>query len=148
MYRPLGHYLLSLLPLPLLWATSHAQLGPYLSLLDDGATLLKGALGALGGALGVEATYDYVVVGGGTAGNTIGTRLAEAGHKVAIIEAGEYYEVSEPVLSTAPAGDLFLVGADPTDANPLADWVFVTEPQAGANGRKLHYARGKCLGGS
>lgn len=44
------------------------------------------------GIPGLNATYDYVVVGGGTAGNTIATRLAEAGWSVAVIEAGDFYE--------------------------------------------------------
>ncbi|KAG8664539.1 uncharacterized protein FPOAC1_013320 [Fusarium poae] len=64
---------------------------------------------------------------GGTAGNAVGTRLAQAGYKVAIIEAGGFYEIN---------------------SIPTVDWVFETEPQAGANNRKFHYARGKCLGGS
>lgn len=95
------------------------------------------------------ADYDYVIVGGGTAGLVLAERLSEdAGVQVAVIEAGPHYEIANPVLSTTPAGDAVFVGADPADTNPLVDWNFVTTPQAGANGRRIHYARGKCLGGS
>jgi choline dehydrogenase len=80
------------------------------------------------------------VVGGGTAGNAIGVRLAEAGFSVAIIEAGIFYEIGKPVF--------FGIGSSFIDAVPTVDWQFQTEPQAGANNRRLHYARGKCLGGS
>ncbi|KAE8308099.1 putative GMC oxidoreductase [Aspergillus transmontanensis] len=99
-------------------------------------------------AVGVESTYDYVIVGGGTAGNTIGSRLAEAGLSVAIIEAGSFYEIESPLKSTIPAGYNLLVGSDPENVNVPVDWGIVTVPQAGANGRKLHYAQGKCFGGS
>ncbi|KAK7999608.1 alcohol oxidase [Apiospora arundinis] len=94
-------------------------------------------------------TYDYVIVGGGTAGLALAERLSEDPNlAVAVIEAGTYYQVTNPVLSTTPAGDSFFVGADPSDTNSLVDWNFVTVPQTGANGRRIHYARGKCLGGS
>ncbi|GKU15697.1 unnamed protein product [Fusarium langsethiae] len=49
-----------------------------------GDGLKVGKLGDLGGIPGVDATYDYVVVGGGTAGNTIGYRLAKAGSYLGI----------------------------------------------------------------
>ncbi|KAI0123316.1 hypothetical protein BJ170DRAFT_105047 [Xylariales sp. AK1849] len=126
-------------------------LNPILPAVEDvlsGDGLVEGVLGALEGALGVEATYDYVVVGGGTAGNAIGYRLAEAGYSVAILEAGLYYEIAKPVLGTTPAGDIIGVGASILDSVPTVDWEFITEPQTGANNREVHYARGKCLGGS
>jgi len=85
-------------------------------------------------------TFDYVVVGGGTAGIPVGTRLAAAGYKVAIIEAGGFYEDSEPILATTPAFDF--------QPNPANDWAFETEPQAGLNGRTIQYPRGKCVGGT
>lgn len=85
-------------------------------------------------------TFDYVIVGAGTAGIPVGTRLAAAGYSVAIVEAGGFYEDTEPILSTTPA---FVF--QPNDAN---DWAFQTEPQAGLNGRRLPYPRGKCVGGT
>ena len=93
-------------------------------------------------------SFDYVVVGGGTAGNAMGVRLAEAGFSVAIIEAGIFYELGKPVLGTTPTGAFFGVGTNPLDSFPTVDWGFITEPQAGANGRQIHYAQGKCLGGT
>lgn len=120
----------------------------HLDVLNGAPPVIKGDLGTLAGAVGIEATFDYVVIGGGTAGNTIGSRLAGAGFRVAIVEAGAYYEVEQPVLSTAPTGYILPIGADPTDTNPLIDWDMVTAPQAGAKNRRVHYARGKCLGGS
>ncbi|GAB1318072.1 GMC oxidoreductase [Madurella fahalii] len=106
-------------------------------------------LGDLAGELGITATFDYVIVGGGTAGLVLANRLsANTSISVAVVEAGSFYQITNPVLGLTPAGDILFAGADPTDTNPLVDWNFVTEPQAGANNRKIHYARGKCLRGS
>lgn len=105
----------------------------------------------LGSSFGVpgNATYDYVVVGGGTAGLTLATRLAQNGsYSVAVVEAGSFYELGNGNYSVVPASATHFTGADPTDVNPVIDWAFVTTPQAGLGGRRLHYARGKCLGGS
>jgi choline dehydrogenase len=128
-----------------------SPLNPILSAVKaalSGEGIVQGVLGAAEGALGIEATYDYVVVGGGTAGNAIGYRLAEAGHSVAIIEAGLFYEIAKPLLGTTPGGDIIGIGSSMLDSVPTVDWEFQTEPQVGANNRKVHYARGKCLGGS
>lgn len=97
-----------------------------------------------GGPL-VDATFDYVVVGGGTGGSVIATRLAQQSFKVALVEAGGYYEWES--LAAVPAADVLPVGSDPTTQSAV-DWGFVTSGQPGANGRSIHYARGKCLGGS
>lgn len=90
-------------------------------------------------------TFDYVVVGGGTGGNVVATRLAQQNFKVALVEAGGHYETES--LAAVPAADVLPVGSDP-DTSSAADWGFVTRDQPGANGRAIHYARGKCLGGS
>jgi choline dehydrogenase len=96
----------------------------------------------------LDATYDYVIVGGGTAGLTLAARLSEdSSTRVAVIEAGSLYEITNPLLSSTPAGDVIFAGASPLDTNPLVDWNFLTTPQAGANDRVVHYPRGKCLGG-
>jgi choline dehydrogenase len=116
------------------------------SLQGDG--LIDGALGAVKGVLGGDQTFDYIVAGGGTAGAGVGVRLAEAGYSVAIIEAGGFYEIDKPVFSTTPAGSFFGVGASPLDTVPTTDWGFITEPQPFLNNRRIHYARGKCLGGT
>lgn len=94
-------------------------------------------------------SYDYVIVGGGTAGLTIASKLAEdPSISVAVIEAGSFYQLDNGNGSIVPA--LIAnqhIGSDPNDTAPLIDWDFVTEPQAGLNKRSLYYARGKTLGG-
>ncbi|KAF1813682.1 alcohol oxidase [Eremomyces bilateralis CBS 781.70] len=102
------------------------------------------------GAPGIDATYDYVVVGGGTSGLTIAARLAEtSGATVAVLEAGGLYEVEAPLLSVIPGlAAAVNTGTSPDDDSLLIDWNFDTVPQTGANNRVLRYARGKCLGGS
>ena len=83
------------------------------------------------GVPGVNATYDYVVVGGGTAGLTIASRLAaEPSISVAVIEAGGFYEAEDGNISVVPGYCTVYAGTDPADTNPLVDWGFVTLPQA------------------
>jgi len=85
----------------------------------------------LGSSFGVpgNATYDYVVVGGGNAGLTVAARLAEdPGISVAVVEAGSFYEIENGNLSQIPAYDTSWTGKDPQDVNRV-DWGFVTEPQ-------------------
>ncbi|KUJ10443.1 alcohol oxidase [Mollisia scopiformis] len=96
-----------------------------------------------------NATYDYVIVGGGTAGLAVAMRLAEdSSYTVAVVEAGGFYQIENDNQSVVPAyNPEFASLYDPT-ANPTVDWGFVTTPQPGANNRSLHYARGKTLGGS
>ncbi|EFQ27331.1 GMC oxidoreductase [Colletotrichum graminicola] len=106
-------------------------------------------LGTSAGNIGKDATFDYVIVGGGTAGLVMANRLSsQSGVTVAVIEAGTFYQVTNPILGNTPAGDVIFAGSSPLDSNPLVDWNFVTQGQAGANNRRVHYARGKCLGGS
>ncbi|PBP17670.1 GMC oxidoreductase [Diplocarpon rosae] len=110
---------------------------------------LSGFPASLASAVGVTSTYDYVIVGGGTAGLAMASRLSEnSSISVAVVEAGSLYQVTNPLLSSTPAGDVYWAGSNPSDTNPLVDWNFVTAPQAGAQNREIHYARGKCLGGS
>ncbi|CRG83312.1 choline dehydrogenase and related flavoproteins [Talaromyces islandicus] len=90
-------------------------------------------------------TYDYVVIGGGTAGATIAMRLAEQSFSVALVEAGSHYESQS--LAALPIADVLPTGSDPTTSASI-DWGFVTKGQPGANKRDIHFARGKCLGGS
>lgn len=93
-----------------------------------------------------NASFDYVVVGGGTAGLTIAVRLAEQGYQVAVVEAGGYYEYVYP-LARIPASCGLGAGADVQTTTSI-DWGFVAVDVPGANFRDLHYPRGKCLGGS
>jgi choline dehydrogenase len=82
------------------------------------------------GTPAVNATYDYIVVGGGTAGLTLASRLVEqnAG-SVAVIEAGTFYEMYGNT-SQVPAYAATWIGKSPEDSNPAADWDYVTTPQA------------------
>ena len=85
-------------------------------------------------------TYDYIIVGAGTAGCLLANRLsADPKCRVLLIEAGrrdDFHWIHIPV------GYLYCIG------NPRTDWLFSTEPEAGLNGRSLRYPRGKVLGGS
>lgn len=102
----------------------------------------------LGSSFGIpqNASYDYLVVGGGTAGLAIASRLAEK-YSVAVIEAGSFYEIDNGNLSQVPALSTQFSGKDPHDTSPLIDWGFVTTPQDGLLNASVHYARGKTLGG-
>ncbi|PIL24202.1 hypothetical protein GSI_13955 [Ganoderma sinense ZZ0214-1] len=86
-------------------------------------------------------TFDYVVIGGGTAGLVIAARLSENPNTtVAVIEAG-IYQVNEPLVNTP---ELYGEGI----GNPDLDWKFSTVPQAALNGHVVTQPRGKMLGGS
>lgn len=124
------------------WAT--ALLAGSASALGDPFRLLGSSFATPGD----NATYDYVIVGGGTAGLTLAARLVEqhAG-TVAVVEAGTFYELSNSNNSMLPGGDGAFTGKGVNDWQPLIDWGYVTTPQAGANGLKLHYAAGKTFGG-
>ncbi len=88
-------------------------------------------LGSSFGLPGIDASFDYVIVGGGTAGLTVAARLAEdPSLTVAVIEAGGFYEVDNGELSVVPASGVFYSGSDRKDFQPLSDWGFVTTPQA------------------
>jgi choline dehydrogenase len=86
-----------------------------------------------------DTTFDYIIVGAGTAGCLLANRLsANASKRVLLIEAGrkdDYHWIHIPV------GYLYCIG------NPRTDWLYQTEPDAGLNGRTLRYPRGKTLGG-
>ncbi len=86
-----------------------------------------------------DTTFDYIIIGAGTAGCLLANRLsADATKRVLLIEAGrkdDYHWIHIPV------GYLYCIG------NPRTDWLYNTEPEAGLNGRALRYPRGKTLGG-
>ena len=85
-------------------------------------------------------TFDYIVVGAGSAGCVVANRLsADPNTKVMVLEAGGK---DDWIWFHIPVGYLFAIG------NPRADWLFKTEPQPGLGGRALAYPRGKVVGGS
>ncbi|KAG4428743.1 hypothetical protein IFR05_015774 [Cadophora sp. M221] len=102
------------------------------------------------GVPGTDATFDYIVVGGGTAGLSIASRLAEFA-SVAVVEAGGFYEVENGNNSVVPFLGLVMPVLATTEVfpkQPLVDWGLVSEAQTSAANRKIHYAQGKTLGGS
>lgn len=106
-------------------------------------------LGSSFGVPGDNAAYDYIVVGGGNAGLTIATRLAEQQKgTVAVIEAGSFYEITNGNISQIPAYDGAFASKGAHDWHPGIDWGYVTAPQTSAQNSEMHYPRGKCLGGS
>jgi choline dehydrogenase len=101
----------------------------------------------LGSSFGtpVNSSYDYVIVGGGNAGLVLANRLSVGNHTVAVIEAGSFYEIDNGNVSQIPR---YVWSGVVGDVNPLVDWEFETEPEEGIGGAKIHYPRGKTLGGS
>ena len=94
-------------------------------------------------------TYDYVVVGGGTAGLTVAARLAQDGRfTVGVVEAGSTFTQESGNHSLVPGYDYQGFGGAFGPFNPLSDWGFRTEPTESTMNRSVLYARGKGLGGS
>ena len=85
---------------------------------------------------------DVVVVGGGSAGSVLASRLTEDSNRVVLVlEAGRADFALDPLIHM-PAALPFPIG------NPLYDWKYESEPEPYANGRRIYHARGKVLGGS
>jgi choline dehydrogenase len=83
--------------------------------------------------------FDYVIVGGGTAGCLLANRLsADPAKRVCLLEAGGE---DNWIWINIPVGYLYCI------ANPRTDWMFRTAKDPGLNGRDIHYARGRGLGG-
>ena len=87
-------------------------------------------------------TYDYVIVGGGSAGCALAARLTEdADTRVLVLEAGRPDSWWDLYIHM-PAALSFPIG------NRFYDWRFESEPEPHMNGRRIYHARGKVLGGS
>jgi choline dehydrogenase-like flavoprotein len=86
--------------------------------------------------------FDFIVVGGGSAGAVIASRLSEdPACRVALLEAGE----RPPEISKMPVAPPLL------QLNPATDWMFTADPGKaglGLNGGRVPVPRGKMLGGS
>jgi choline dehydrogenase len=86
--------------------------------------------------------YDYVIVGGGSAGSALANRLsADPASSVLVLEAGRN-DSSWDVFIHMPAALPFPIGSR------FYDWKYESEPEPHMNGRKIYHARGKVLGGS
>jgi choline dehydrogenase len=84
-------------------------------------------------------SFDYVIVGAGSAGCVLANRLsADPDVTVLLVEAGGR---DDWIWIHIPVGYLYCIN------NPRTDWCYRTEPCAGLNGRSIIYARGKVLGG-
>ena len=86
--------------------------------------------------------YDFVIVGGGSAGSALANRLsADPGTKVLVLEAGRSDTKLDPFIHM-PAALPIPIG------NRLYDWKYESEPEPHMHDRRIYHARGKVLGGS
>ncbi|MBA5689888.1 GMC family oxidoreductase [Rugamonas apoptosis] len=86
--------------------------------------------------------FDYVIVGGGSAGATLASRLSEDAHtSVCLLEAGGK---GDDFLIRMPAGVVAMLPGK----GKINNWAFNTVPQPGLNGRRGYQPRGRALGGS
>ena len=85
---------------------------------------------------------EYLVLGAGSAGCVVAKRLADAGHRVTILEAGPSDRQWDWWKASAPGALTFNL------ANTKYNWDYWTTPQTGLDGRRVHQPRGRGLGGS
>ena len=88
-----------------------------------------------------DSTYDYIVVGAGSAGAVVASRLSESGtHRVLLLEAG--IQGSNFFWSKVPVGVSKMID------DPAVNWCYSSEPDEGSGGRRIAVPRGRMLGGS
>jgi choline dehydrogenase len=86
--------------------------------------------------------YDFVIVGGGSAGSVLANRLsADPANRVLVLEAGRP-DYPWDVFIHMPAALTFPIGSR------FYDWKYESEPEPHMHGRRIYHARGKVLGGS
>jgi len=91
---------------------------------------------------GAARAYDFVIIGGGSAGSAVANRLsADPANRVAVLEAGRPDYLWD-VFIHMPAALTFPIG------NRHYDWQYESEPEPFLGGRRIYHARGKVLGGS
>src|SRR5215210_4200200 len=89
----------------------------------------------------VSPHYDFVIVGGGSAGSALANRLsADPGTSVLVLEAGRKDSLWD-VFIHMPAALAYPIGSR------FYDWKYESEPEPYLNGRRIYHARGKLLGG-
>ena len=89
-----------------------------------------------------ERAWDYVIVGGGSAGSALANRLsADPSTRVLVLEAGRPDWRLDPFIHM-PAALTFPIGSR------FYDWRYESEPEPFMDGRRVYHARGKVLGGS
>src|SRR6201994_5196673 len=85
--------------------------------------------------------FDYIVIGAGSAGAVVASRLSESGaFRVLLLEAGSHG--SDFFWSRVPVGVSKMID------DPTVNWCYRSEPDEGSGGRRIEGPRGKNLGGS
>ena len=87
----------------------------------------------------MEDTSEYIIVGAGSAGCVLADRLSASGADVVLLEAGP--SDLHPMIHI-PAGILHLI------SNPKVNWNYSSEPEESSGNRRIHWPRGRVLGGS